>query len=784
MYCDKCKLSGYSNPPCLKGSGNKKADIMIVNSYASDKDEEKGQAVMSDELIELLRESGIDTKKVYYTNAIKCRSPKGYKFKVSEVKACRNYLYEEVDKVKPKYILLLGSQATQAFDQKITEVNAVVFDINKKIKAVGSYSPSIIYYDIKRAPAVKQAFSVFRNLTKGIENELPKLNIKFITNIREAKKAMDFYEENYNAIAYDIETTGLNRFKDRVNLLGFGNDKVQYILPLEAPYSPLRRQRILQKGLVDYIIKRLNRLKTIAQNGKFDDLFLRFRYKVKPRLDFDIMLASHLLDENTPNGLKENAVMELGAPAWDVNIDLKKGILKSERDYQDYCTYLGYDVYYTYKLYKVFKKRLRSDVSINKIFKHLVMPAARAYEDIETRGVYVYPDRFKKVEEELRGKLADVVEELNEYKEINWSSDKQIADYLYNELELPVIEKTDAGAPSTSESTLKRLSKHHPVIDLILKYRGIAIQISHFVDGWIDRMYEGRLYPVFKLHGTVTGRTSCSNPNLQQVPRDPKIRNLIGAPPGWTLIESDYSQVELRIVALVSGDPTMKRLFQTGEDIHTNTGRAVTGKDDLTKEERKKAKAVNFGFVYGMSWRKFKDYARDSYDVVLNDKEAEQYRKRFFEAYYGLPAWHEKQRKIVRALKQVRNPIGRLRRLPDIDSKDSGKRAEAERQAINSPVQGFGSDLCVLSMVEAHNTFDPNKAYCVGTVHDAQLWVVRNDFVEEFCPRLKKIMESPKALKEVFNFESTVPIVTDVEIGDWGAGKSLEDWIATESVPF
>lgn len=185
-----------------------------------------------------------------------------------------------------------------------------------------------------------------------------------------------------------------------------------------------------------------------------------------------------------------------------------------------------------------------------------------------------------------------------------------------------------------------------------------------------------------------------------------------------------------------------------------------------------------------MSWRKFKDYARDSYDVDLNDKEAEQYRKRFFEAYYGLPEWHKKQRKIVKALKQVRNPIGRIRRLPDIDSRDSGKRAEAERQSINSPVQGFGSDLTVLSMVEACQTFNPNKAYCVGTVHDAQLWLVREEYVTEFCPKLKKIMEAPKALSKIFNFKSSVPIVTDVEIGDWGAGKSLEDWIVTDLVPF
>lgn len=597
MYCDKCKLSGYSNPPCLKGSGEKKADIMVINSYASDLDESKGKATMSDELKELLRNSDINLNDVYYTNVIKCRTPKGQKFKISEVKACRQYIHDEIKKIKPKFILLLGAQAAQAFDLKITDVSATPFELEGGIKATASYSPSIIYHDIKRAPLVKKAFSVFANIVKGEEVALPKLNIQYILNMQQAKEAMDFYEANYNAIAYDIETTGLSRYKEKVNLIGFGNDKVQYILPLEANFSPLRRQRLLQKHLVVYIVKRINRIKNrIAQNGKFDDLFLRHVYKVYPKITFDTMLASHLLDENTPNGLKENAVMELGSPGWDVDINLKKGVLKSQEDYENYCLYLGYDIYYTFKLFKVFRKRLKQDDSLYKIYNHLTMPAARTYEDIEHRGVYVYPEKFKEVEKKLRGDLEAVIEKMSEYKtDINWASDKQIGEYLYNELELPILETTEGGAPSTGESTLKRLSKHHPIVDLILQYRGIAIQISHFVDGWNDRMYENRLHPSFLLHGTVTGRTSCKGPNLQQVPRDPLIRNLIGAPPGWVMVESDYSQVELRIVALVSGDPTMRRLFQTGEDIHTNTGKAVSGKEELSKEDRKKAKAVNFG---------------------------------------------------------------------------------------------------------------------------------------------------------------------------------------------
>jgi DNA polymerase-1 len=353
---------------------------------------------------------------------------------------------------------------------------------------------------------------------------------------------------------------------------------------------------------------------------------------------------------------------------------------------------------------------------------------------------------------------------------------------------LPIIELTDAGEPSTSEATLKQLREKHPVVDLILQHRGVKIQISHFIDGWINRMVDGRLHPNFKMHGTVTGRTSCTDPNLQQVPRDPKIRSLLGAPPGRTFVECDHSQAELRIATILSGDPTMTRIYQTGGDIHTHTYEMVSGEkisDDkhIKKEQRKKAKAVNFGFVYGMGWRKFKDYARDTYGIILTDKEAKEYREKFFRTYNKLPEWHQRQRKIVNALGQVRNPIGRLRRLPDIYSSDQGKKAEAERQAINSPVQGFGSDLTIMGMIEVtgyakvyhkHLVLDKSRFDCIGTVHDATLFEVDDDYLMEFIPRVKEIMQNPKVLSDVFHFESPIPIVVDFSVGkQWSQGVEL-----------
>lgn len=801
MACHDCNLCAFSSPTCIWGAGPSKAKVMVVNSYATEQDEQEGAAVMPSSLVERLRAIGLDPEKVYYTNAIKCACPRGTKYKVGDIKKCKQHLDKEIAAVQPTYVLVLGAQALKAtVDGSITELNGVMVE-KDGIKYMPSYSPGIVYRDPGKAPFVEKAMNNFKAMMEGSLEGLPELDIRLITNMRELKRAFHHLKDNnYLHLSYDIETTGLVRFEDEVNLFGFGNDQVQYIIPLEARYSPLKGARLAQRKLIRTCVNWLNRnaKALVAGNGKFDDLFLKYRFGVKPNITFDVVLASHILNENTPNGVKENAVLECNAPEWDVDKDLKTGKYKTREKYQEYLTYLGYDIYYEYKLYKVFHKKLKEDRALMKLFYHLYMPGIISYETVEEHGVFIYPQQFKKVRKHLESEREAIEKQLLKLAkhEVNWNSPAQIQKLLYEELKLPVIGTTESGSPSTSEATLMQLRDKHPIVELILKYRGVNIQISHFIDGWINRMWGRRLFPNFKLHGTVTGRTSCTDPNLQQVPRDPIIRNLVGAPEGWSVVEIDYSQAELRIAAIMSGDETMKRIYQTGGDIHTHTYEMITGEkvsDDkyIKKEQRKKAKAVNFGFVYGMGWRKFKIYARDNYGVDLTDKEAEQWRERFFQAYHFLPKWHSKQRRIVQSMGQVRSPIGRLRRLPDIYSTDKSKKAEAERQSINSPVQGFGSDLTILGMSEIMGNaqyYDPDyvldkdKFFVIGTVHDATLFEVRNDYLMEFCPRAKHILEHPKALEDVFHFDTDVPIVADVAVGkSWGAGIELHmeeggDW--------
>ena len=798
MTCKECGLYVHSAPPCIPGSGNKRADIMIVNSNAKDIDENNHEATMDKALRSHLMDVGIDPEKVYYTNLIKCRTPYGTKLKISEIKKCKLHLDKEINEVKPRFILLLGAQALKAFsNDSITGTNGIAKE-GPNFKYMASYAPGIIYRDVGKTPYVIQAFNNFADMVNGSTRELPELNLKIISNLKQLNSAFRYLKlKGYKKLTYDIETTGLNRFKDYVNLLGFGNDRVQYIIPLNVKYSPLRNKRIAQKKLVRLWVEKFEELthERIAQNGKFDDLFLGYHFGVKPIITFDTMLASHALDENTPNGLKENAVKLCNAIDWDIDKNLKKGNIKTKKDYDNYLTYLGYDIYYTFKLYGVLKKQLRKDPPIEKIFNHIYMPASRVYEESEEHGVPIRREKFTEAEAHIHLKLKAVRKKLKRYKKIiNWSSTQQVGKLLFEELKLPVMEETDTGNPSTAESALMRLRDLHPIAQLILDYRGIKIQLTHFIEGWIDRMFDGKIYPKFKLNGTVTGRTSCTDPNLQQVPRDKAIRTLIGnVRPGWKFVEADYSQAELRIATMMSGEREMRRIYVEGGDIHDATYNIVSGEDindekdpAVKKEKRKKAKAVNFGFLYGMGWKKFKDYARDTYGIKLTEAEAKQYRARFFDTYGDLADWHIRQRRIVKAQGQVRSLIGRLRRLPDINSSDQGKRAEAERQSINSPVQGFGSDLTLLGLIESmgyakyyHKKLKLNRDKCVsiGTVHDAVLWLVQEDYLSEFVPKVKAIMENPKALVEVFNFKTDIPIVVDIEIGDaWGDTIGWEDY--------
>lgn len=689
-----------------------------------------------------------------------------------EVKVLKEALDLEIAELNPTHILTLGATVLKALSRKskITELHGQTFDHNGAI-CLPTFSPAVAMRDPARLPGLRKDIAKFGHLLSGTQDNVTELHWGVIRNMAQWNTFIEEFKES-EEVAIDIETTGLDPDApgSAINTIQFSlsaTDK-NWSLPLcvrDGPWSP-DQQRIFMDTLFEQAIGKV----VIGQNFKFDNRWLYRHYGNKFYLSFDTMLAHHILDENSPHGLKELASEFCNAPSYDVDLKTKLGLGDLEKFYKYGC----WDTHWTRMLYYIFRKRILTDATQRRLFYKLVMPSARMMEDVESDGHFIDMNRLEAARMDLTTRRDAALARMTELadEEVNWNSPAQVGKLFYEKLNLPVLETTAGGSPSTGESVLLRLQHKHELPKLLMEFRGIDKNLSTYINGWKELMHGDRLCISTKLHGTVTGRWAS---RLHQVPRDPMIRSLIGSPPGWTFVCSDFSQIELRIAALLSNDHRMKSIFQAKGDIHSNTASFILGKpiDKLTKEERKMAKAVNFGLLYGMGWPKLVVYARDNYGVDMTDAQAQAFRTRYFEIYSSLPVWHERQRRVVRALGQVSSLSGRIRHLPGVHSSEKGIRAESERQAINSPVQGFGSgDLKVMAMLEIHQTLPWEEVRIKGEVHDSILLWVRSDTLDRNLPQIKNIMEAPKLLRD-FKIAMNVPLVADVEYGShWGISKT------------
>lgn len=788
--CTSCRLHLTSKKNCVPGRGKESAKYMVL--VDSPKQNTK-------ELREELRERGI--RKAYIMHAVSCHSEKAPTD--AQLRECQVHLNKTLKAVNPKYILTMGSGAYQAITGKkgLMRSRGVAFDHEGAI-VMPTVGLGAMYYDPKNRILFDRDVGNFKAIlkNKGMPEE-KRLNYKFL-GPDDMQELLDKVE---GEMSFDIETNGLYPWaKDaKITRLGFGTDKWQY------SFDPLVKgmKRWLKK-----INKKLRKCRLIMHNGKFDSLWVLVHLMFDWMPDDDTMIMHYLMDENSRHGLKYLAQVYEDAPNWDVDLDTKQGT----EDPLQLTKYHAHDLFYTFKLKKRFQKSMEK--KIKSVYSKIMMPMLRVYRDAEYYGCYVNHDRFEEVEIILRKELRKAERMLSTFGDINWGSGQQLADLLYRKMGIEVPEYTKTGMPSTSESALNQID--HPIRGYIMDYRRASKQLSAFIEGWKPYLHNSRLHPSFKITGTVTGRISCQNPNLQQIPRDPRIRSLITAPPGYTFMEFDLSQIELRIAAELSRSTTMIQAFKRKIDLHwltaikeignsgamvkevTSTAKAIKGKkvsyseaidivllagpaecakiDPVWKELRKKAKAINFGYLFGMWWKKFKIYARDNYGVTITDAQAKESRENFFITYPELGPWHERQKSFVRRHGFVRSLSGRKRRLPDALIKTArgeynGRKSQAERQSINSPVQSFANELNFMVAIEMHKRYKPEEVMIVGTVHDAIHVHVRNDLVRKVAKEGLKMMTKPKLLKEL-KIKLDVPIEGDCTIGPWGTGVELHDY--------
>jgi DNA polymerase-1 len=795
------------------GRGSTKAKIMVIGRMPNSGDYQKN--LESD-----LQEAGLDTSDMYFTSAVKCRNFERNVGKTM-LKACTSsYLMKEIAVVKPEWILVMGNEALQA----VTGHSGIMKYRGKVIPKHGAkVVPTISPMAVSRNPGQRQSYIADLNyfaaqvFEKGAK--VPKPKIAIIDTKEKLKKLKEILAKT-EVISFDIETYSTpagSEFAPNAEIISLSgtcvlNDSrvVSWALPLSHPQSPFHKS---WRQVLRFLGPTLEAIpKQIAHNGKYDCRWMR-HFGVRMQVTFDTMLAVHLLNENLPKGLKFQVQNRFGVSPWAIDTkDLRNHALRSVLNYN------ALDTWYTYHLYLDTKRQLREQPRLLRLFVLLMTPANNILIDVERHGVWMDREKLQsnyhialKMRADIDAELAKLLPEegsdaglptdsKGRPREINWNPSIFLRWFLFDWLGLPILargkSKDDGrpGDPSVAEDVMLELKREpgHPAVDLLLERSKWQKYCSAFLSAYQELLDENdRIHTTFKLYGTVTGRLSSGKAeqdkitarapvrgvNLQQVPRDPFIRGLFGSPPGYTFVEADFSQVELRVVAFLSRDKTMLHLYNTDQDIHAATASWVLGVPmaQVSKEDRKKAKAVNFGFVYGMGAKKFVYTAFTKYDLRFTEEEAQAIRKSFFAQFTGLLPWHARQRRLVNENRRVQSPLGRVRHLPDVDSGDRMVRAEAERQAINSPVQSFASDLTMLSMVLLEDRLPAAgvDGRFISTVHDALLFEIADADVAKALPIIKDTMES-LPLRKKFGIEVDVPIKVDIKVGRyWGDAREL-----------
>ena len=420
------------------------------------------------------------------------------------------------------------------------------------------------------------------------------------------------------------------------------------------------------------------------------------------------------------------------------------------------------------------EKQLAELGKVREVYEKIEKPLIPVIQRMETRGILIDPVMLAGLAKNYRAELEEIEKDI--YKaaghEFNVNSPKQLGEVLFDELKIipEKQKKTAGGARSTRESELEKIRGMHPVIDSILEYRELKKLLSTYIENLPSMLGEdNRLHAEFIQTGTTTGRLASQNPNLQNIPlhskRGQAIRHAFVASPGFSFVSLDYSQIELRLAALLSGDEKFCEIFRSGRDVHTEVAAQVFGvaPEKVDGEMRRRAKVINFGILYGMGVNALRA------QLGSTTAEAHQFLENYFSTFKTLSDYLESTRGFARKHGYTETLFGRRRQFPEMKSSLPYVRAQAERMAINAPIQGTEADVVKLAMVQVDGMLKKEKAYddahLLLSVHDELVYEIRTGQVEKLSTRIKEIMES------ILQNEETrgVPLVATMKSGaDWG----------------
>lgn len=564
-------------------------------------------------------------------------------------------------------------------------------------------------------------------------------------------------------LSFDTETDGVDPMKNKlVGVSLSATPGVAYYIPING------EQGIPQDKAVELVqpLFKENSLK-IAHNYKFDYMMLQ-RAGLEIRGDaFDTMIAGYLLDANQK--LKMDALAEKYLEYKPISITELIGKGRNQKTMDEIAPgeiriYACEDADITLRLYEILSEKLAHD-DLEEIAQTLEFPLMEVLAKMEMNGVLVDRDLLKEFSETLRDELIELEDMIYEKAgtEFNINSPKQLGEVLFDKMGLPAGKKTKTGQYSTAESVLKKLASDYEMPDLILEYRALKKLKSTYVDALPKLIHEetGRIHTDFNQSIAATGRLTSSNPNLQNIPirteRGREIRKAFIAEKGFQLLSADYSQVELRVIASIAEDENMMAAFKNDEDIHSRTAKEIfelDSIDEVTSDQRRKAKEVNFGIPYGVS----------AYGLAnrlgISNEEGKQMIDQYFDRFPGILRYINETKEFAKEHKYVQTLMGRRRYIPEIDSGNWNVRSFAERTAINMPIQGTAADIIKLAMINIQRYLEENELHTrmLLQVHDELIFEVPDAETEEVPEKLKEFMETA--------CELSVPLKVDMGLAD------------------
>ncbi len=745
------------NIPGLEGVGEKTA-MKFLKEYGSIENllanthELKGKLK---EKVEASAERGILSKKLA---TIICDAPiefhqEQYDLETPDFEKVKE-VFDEIefrrlyDNLFRAFAPVVTGSVNMAQEQAVSETTTPQ---QKVVQAVGQLDLFATYEEMDQAAGTKSTIEHNDHLYQFVDN--PKAQKMLVRNLLQQR-----------VVCFDTETTSLNELEAELVGMSFSYKKgLAYYVPLSEDQG-----EVLQTLEIFRPFFEKEDLVKVAHNLKFDYKILRkYDITVKGAM-FDTMIAHYLLNPDGRHGMDYLSEIYLGyKPVSIETIIGKKG--KNQGNFRDadlrtQTDYAAEDADVTFQLYELFAPQLKKE-NLEDLFFNIEMPLMEVLAKMELAGISLDEKWLAQESIDLENDLRQLEAKIFELsgEEFNVNSPKQLGEILFEKLQLdPKAKKTKTGQYATSEDILQKLASKHEIIQHILEYRTYQKLKSTYVDALPSQIEksDNRVHTNFSQTTAATGRLASVNPNLQNIPirtlRGQQIRGAFVAGEGKKIISADYSQIELRLIAEISGEDNMIKAFQDGEDIHASTAAKLFNipLEEVSKIQRSQAKTVNFGILYGQGAFALAE------QTGLSRSEAKQMIEAYFETYSKLKAYMADQVKKAREIGYVETILGRKRHLKDISSGNFVVRAHAERNAVNAPIQGSAADVVKMAMIKIQKEFEKEKLQTrmLLQVHDELVFESPVEEVELAINIIKIEMENA--------IETQVPLLVEVGVGE------------------